>query len=142
MRRFVPKLLVNNHSSKEVLTKSNVLCYWSLMFKFKFSIKPKGSIVHKFRREVWLVRVTCNINYCWLILHRVTFLKIIWLECNKICFRGIFTNSLKAVGSNKIALSSFWCKIINDVSFFKLTLILPCDVIMLRTYQIRYRLVR
>ena len=43
-------------------------------------------------------------------------------------FQGIFANSLKAVGSNKIALSSFWCKIINDVSFFKLTLILPCDV--------------
>ena len=36
--------------------------------------------------------------------------------------------TLASVGSAIISLSSYWCKIKNDETYFKLTLILPLDV--------------
>ena len=52
----------------------------------------------------------------------------IWLERNNIIFKGSSPQSLKVLGSKIISLVLFWCKSNSDKSYFKLTLILPCDV--------------
>ena len=52
----------------------------------------------------------------------------IWLARNKLCFQGVTTNP-RAIGSQIIAFTNFWCKCRNDGSLFKLSLILPSDIL-------------
>ena len=53
---------------------------------------------------------------------------VIWLARNKVCFQHTVVPSSSSLGLQIIALTSFWCKVKLDDTFFKLTLILPMDV--------------
>ena len=50
------------------------------------------------------------------------------MERNQVTFKGTNPISFKALGTKIISLASFWCKSNNDKFYFKLTLIIPCDV--------------
>ena len=52
----------------------------------------------------------------------------VWLERNRVIFKEAQSKTPKALGISIISLATFWCKSKGNDSFFKLTLILPCDV--------------
>jgi hypothetical protein len=52
----------------------------------------------------------------------------VWLERNRVIFKEAQPKTPKALGISIISLATFWCKSKGNNSFFKLTLILPCDV--------------
>lgn len=79
--------------------------------------------------DLWLIDSCIPLKDVLLVeLLRVATLWNIWLARNKLCFNDSAMPSLANIGSSIISLASYWCKIRNDDSYFKLTLILPMDV--------------
>ena len=60
-------------------------------------------------------------------LVRVVVLWSLWLERNKRVFQGGSGKTVKAIGAQIIVIATFWCKNLNNNSYFKLSLMLPCD---------------
>lgn len=61
-------------------------------------------------------------------LVRAATLWTLWLTRNKVCFDNIAIPTVASISSSIISLASFWCKVKNDDTYFKLTLILPMTV--------------
>ena len=79
--------------------------------------------------DLWLIDSCIPLKDKLLVeLVRAATLWTIWLVRNRVCFDQITIPSLSSVGTNIISLASYWCKVRNDETFFKLTLILPMDV--------------
>ena len=79
--------------------------------------------------ELWLLDAAIPLKDKLLLeMIRGAVLWLLWLERNKVIFQGSQPVPLKVLGAKILSLVSFWCKSNNDKSFFKLTLILPCDV--------------
>ena len=53
---------------------------------------------------------------------------VIWIERNRLCFNNVCGKSIMSIAANIVSLATFWCKSRGDNLYFKLTLILPCDV--------------
>ena len=82
--------------------------------------------------DLWLLDAWIPLKDRFLVeLIRAATIWIVWLARNKVCFNNTVIPTLASLGSQIISLTTFWCKINSDDSFFKLTLVLPMDTLFL-----------
>ena len=79
--------------------------------------------------DLWLLDAYIPLKDTLLVeMIRAATLWTIWLARNRLCFHDVSVPSLTSIGTSIISLTSYWCKVRQDNSFFKLTLIMPMDV--------------